>query len=38
MPMALRILIAKFKFRQYILKANLPKLMLAKLSRYMVVL
>ena len=32
--MVLRIQIAKFKFRQYLLRANLPNLMLAKLSHY----
>ena len=32
--MALGIQIAKFKFRQYLLRANSPNLMLAKLSRY----
>ena len=34
--MALRIQIAKFKFCQYLLRANLPNLMLAKLSCYTV--
>ena len=34
--MALRILITKFKFRQHILRANSPNLMLAKLSCYIV--
>ena len=36
MPMVLRIQIAKFKIRQYLLKANLSNLMLAKYSHYMV--
>ena len=35
-PMVLRIQIAKFKFHQYLLRANLPNLMLAKLSHYTV--
>ena len=35
--MALRIQIAKFKFRQYLLRTNSPNLMLTKLSHYMVV-
>ena len=34
--MALRIQIAKFKFRQYLLRTNSPNLMLAKFSRYTV--
>ena len=34
MPMALKILITKFKFHQYILRAKSPNLVLAKLSRY----
>ena len=34
--MALRIQIAKFKFRQCLLRANSPNLVLAKLSRYTV--
>ena len=36
MPMALRIQITKFKFCLYLLRANLPNLMLAKLSHYVV--
>ena len=36
--MALRIQIAKFKFRQYPVRANSPNSMLAKLSRYTVLL
>ena len=34
--MALRIQIAKFKFRQYQLRVNLPNLMLAKVTHYTV--
>ena len=34
--MALRVQIAKFKFCQYLLKANSPNLMLANVSRYTV--
>ena len=34
--MALRIQIAKFKIPQYLLRVNLPNLMLAKLSHYTV--
>ena len=36
--MVLRIQIIKFKFHQYLLRANLPNLMLAKLSHYTVFL
>ena len=36
MPMALRIQIAKLNIHQYLLRANLPNLMLAKFSRYTV--
>ena len=36
MPMALKILITKFKFRQQLLRANFPNLILTKLSRYTV--
>ena len=35
-PIALRIQIAKFNLRQYLLRANSPNLMLAKLSQNMV--
>ena len=35
--MALRIQIAKFKFRQYLPRANSPNLMLTKLSYYTVI-
>ena len=35
--MVLRFQIAKFKFGQYLLRVNLPNLMLAKLSHYTVV-
>ena len=35
--MALRIQIAKFKVHQYLLRGNSPNLMIAKLSRYMVI-
>ena len=34
--MAIRIQIAKFKLRQYLLRTNSPNLMLAKVSRYTV--
>ena len=34
--MALRIQIANFKFHQYLQRANLPNLMLTKLSHYTV--
>ena len=33
-PMALRIQITILKIRQYLLRANLPNLMLTKFSRY----